>query len=137
MQSLLLRDHPPNERMPRPYGLVYTDYYRHRHWIAPIPLNHLFRWALTIWMRLRNPVPPGRIDRLSMRALYQQAYRQGFRAGNVARQPPGTALVFTRPTEAMVAAAWQVHADAGQLARRVLEAAIRSGPHRRRPPEAW
>jgi hypothetical protein len=132
--GFLLRSHPPNEPLARGYGLVVSDLYRHRHWVAPIPLNHLLRAVLAVWMRLRNPVPPGRIDHLSTRLLYAEGFRRGFRHGLAARHPPGTALVFCRPTPAVIAAAWGIHADAESLAERVLTAAIRSGPDRHDPP---
>ncbi len=131
MIRLLIRSHPPQELLPRHYGLVVTDCYRHRLLVAPIPLNLAIRWLLELWLRLRNPVPPDQLDRLASRFLYAQAYREGFRSGNAARYPPGTALVFTRATKDTVVAAWGVHVDAEELAQRVLTAAIRSGPDRR------
>ncbi|MCP9889065.1 hypothetical protein KBY96_14150 [Cyanobium sp. ATX 6A2] len=132
----VLHRHPPNQRLPRGYGLVVSDLYAHQHWVAPIPLNHLLRWAFAVWMRLRNPVPPGDVDLLSTRLLYFTAYRHGFAAAAGSRHPAGTALVFTRPTQATIAAAWGIHSDAEELVERILAAAIRSGPDPRNPPQA-
>jgi hypothetical protein len=128
MRSPLLRSWPANQRVPCCYGLVVSDLHRHRHWIAPIPLNHLLRWALAVWMGLRNPVPPGQVDHLSARLLARQAYSQGFSAGQLARFPKGTALIHTSPTRSAVVAAWHSYPDAEELVQAVLTAAIRSGP---------
>lgn len=130
MLRLLIRFHPPGEILPRHLGLVTIDCYRHRMLVAPIPLNLLYRLMLELWLRLRNPVPPDQLDRLANRLLHAQAYREGFRAGNAARYPPGTALIFTRATKDTVVAAWNagIHRDCEELAQRVLTAAINSGP---------
>jgi hypothetical protein len=131
--SVLFRAHRPNDQLPRGYGLVYTDLCHARHYVAPIPLNLLIRWWLEIWMRIRNPLPLTRIDGLSVRVLWSEAYRQGIQAGKRARMPAGTALVLTKPTAAAVAAAWGVHADARELAERVLTAQINACPASRQP----
>jgi hypothetical protein len=128
MAAFLLRLHPCNERLPRCYGLVVTAFDDSAHWVAPIPLNHLLRWALAIWMRLRNPIPPGDPDVLGLRLLAQSHDRRGYRDGILCSRPAGTALVYTHPTPAMVATAWGVHADAEELAQQLLWAAIDSGP---------
>jgi hypothetical protein len=125
---LLLRSCPANERVHPCYGLVATDPFRARHYVAPIPLNLLLRIALEVWMRLRNPVSPGSPDVLGTRFHFAKAYEQGYRAGYCAGRPDGVALVYRHPTPATVAAAWGLHADAEELARRVLEAAIATGP---------
>ena len=130
MFRFLIRSHPPDQLLPRHLGLVTIDCFRHRMLVAPIPLNVAFRLLLDIWLRLRHPVPPDQLDRLANCLLHAKAYREGYRAGNAALYPPGTALIFTRATKDTVVAAWNtgVHRNCEELAQRVPTAAIHSGP---------